>query len=110
MKTITLDWETYEAELKEAKKTGWNSGVYAATEYVKDNTTYCLSRENNFRQCEALDEALKVSTKKAAFDYLNELIAEEKLQTFNYDTQTLDTVTEFAEGETYLTLYVGEEK
>ena len=115
MKTITLDYETYEQELKDARESGIRSGVYAATAYVNDPTTYQLRKSEHYCECLRLDEALEARRKKACEDYFDQLIQDCAITVFNHDTKELSCVTEFErEGETEgpaglesITLYIG---
>lgn len=59
MKQITMDWETYERELKNARESGWESGIYAATSYIADEGYSMLSKETHFSLCWRLDEAIQ---------------------------------------------------
>ena len=60
MKTITIDWETYEAEIMAKYKRGVEMGIWKASRYIRDSVTYPIDEEYAWEK-KMLDEAIALS-------------------------------------------------
>jgi hypothetical protein len=111
MKTITLDFDLYEKELRDARNEGIRSGIWKACEYIRSPKSYTLSGDENYRNRKDLDEALE----KRMIEYTDEkfiqaLIDKDELLVFNLETASLDSVVSYCFNGPALQLQIGKVK